>query len=82
MLLGELDVGFPWGVLVLTDQRSTEEIPSWASDEDQVTHSATAAVVRVRHQDEGEVIVRVWDDDSEVRAGSRSLQHSISRAAC
>lgn len=69
MLLGELEAGFPWGVVLVTDERSTEEIPSWTSDEEQVTHNATAAVVRVMHQDEGDVTVQVWDDGSVVRGG-------------
>ncbi len=69
MLLGELEAGFPWGVLLLTDEGSTEEIPTWASDEEQVTHSATAAVVRVMHQEEGDVTVRVLDDDAGARGG-------------
>ena len=58
MLLGELRAGFPWGVLLVTDDESTDEIPSWKSDEEQVTHSATAAVARVMHQDEGDVTVK------------------------
>lgn len=69
MLLGELEARFPWGVLLVSDERSTEEIPSWNSDEEQVTHSATAAVVRVMQQDEGDVRVRVWDDETGVTGG-------------
>lgn len=56
-------------MLLITDEESTEEIPSWLSDEEQVTHSQTAAVARVMHQDEGDVCVRVWDDGSVVRGG-------------
>jgi len=31
MLLGELTAAFPWGVLLVTDDASSEQIPSWAS---------------------------------------------------
>jgi hypothetical protein len=68
-LLGELRAGFPWGVLLLTDEDSTEAIPTWTSDDEQVTNSATAAVVRVMHRDEGDVTVRVWDDESAASGG-------------
>jgi hypothetical protein len=66
MLLGELEASFPWGLLVVTDSRSREQIPEWASNDQQVTLGETVAVLRVMHQDEGEVVVRVWDDLSAV----------------
>jgi len=69
MLLSELRTAFPWGVLLVTDATSSEEIPTWASQEEQVAFASTALVVRVVHQDEGEVLVQVWDDSSEVRGG-------------
>lgn len=68
-LLGELQAGFPWDVLLLTDEDSAEAIPTWTSNDEQVTTSATAAVVRVLHRDEGDVTVRVWDDGSAVSGG-------------
>ena len=69
MLLRELEAGFRWGVLLVTDERATDEIPGWTSNEERVTSSPTAAVVRVRHRDEGDVIVQVWDDGRAVRGG-------------
>jgi hypothetical protein len=60
MLLAELHTGFPWGVLLVTDAESTEQIPSWASADEQVAAAATALVVRVMHRDDGDVAVRVW----------------------
>ncbi len=66
MLLAELQAGFPWGVLLVSDAASKEEIPSWATDEDQVAVASSALVVRVMHQDNGEVAVRVSDDAGEV----------------
>lgn len=67
MLVAELCAEFPWGVLLATDASSSEQIPSWASAEDQVAVASTALVVRVMHQDDGEVTIRVWDEPSEVR---------------
>lgn len=64
-LLAELTSEFPWGVLLLTDVGSKEQIPEWASPEDQVTSAASALVVRVRHGDEGPVTVRVWSGGAE-----------------
>lgn len=86
MLLGELHAGFPWGVLLVTDEESTDEIPSWTSDEEQVTHSVTAAVARVRHQDEGDVTIQIWDDGSSVRgalafAGVLNLASGVLRVS-
>ena len=66
MLLGELEASFPWGLLVVTDSRSREQVPEWASNDEQVARGETVAVLRVKHQDEGDVVVRVWDDTSAV----------------
>jgi hypothetical protein len=66
VLLGELEASFPWGLLVVTDSRSGEQVPEWASNDQQVTLGETVAVLRVLHGDEGEVVVRVWDDLSAV----------------
>jgi hypothetical protein len=66
MLLGELNADFQFGVLLITDRDSSEEIPPWGSTDEQVTAAESAAVVRVRHADEGAAVVRIWDDDSEV----------------
>ena len=62
MLLGQLETSFPWGLLLLTDSGSEEEVPGWESNEAQVTQGETVAVIRFMHRDEGEVIARVWDD--------------------
>lgn len=67
MLLGELEAEFPFGVLLVTDNVSSEVIPEWSSPKEQVTCADTAAVVRVLHADEGPVRVRIWDDDKRVR---------------
>ena len=76
MLLGELQASFPCGLLVVTDSRSREQVPQWASNDEQVTHGETLAVLRVMHQDEGEVVVRVWDDTSAV-TGDLVLRGSL-----
>jgi hypothetical protein len=46
---------------LITDERSTEPIPDWSSEEQQVTATATAMVVKVRHEVDGAATVRVWD---------------------
>lgn len=58
----EFRAGFPWGVLLISDARSREEIPRWTNADDQVAAATTALVVRVMHEDNGEVAVRVFDD--------------------
>lgn len=60
-VLAALDADFPWGVLLVTDASSTEQIPDWSSSEEMVTAARSALVVRVRHADEGTVAVRVLD---------------------
>jgi RNA polymerase sigma factor (sigma-70 family) len=69
MLLGELTAGFPWGVLLLTDDASTEPIPSWRSEGEQVAACESALVVRVLHGQEGQVTVRVWHVNGQVEGG-------------
>lgn len=66
-VLAELNADFPWGVLLVTDASSTEQIPDWSSPEEMVTAAQSALVVRVRHADEGSVVVRVLD--AEPRTG-------------
>ena len=60
MQSGHLQALFPWGLLLVTDDSSSDEIPPWASDADVVTATPTAVVVRVVHEQEGtaEVVVR------------------------
>lgn len=50
---------FPWGLLLVTDADARDVIPSWDSDDQIVTASETALVVRIRHADEGDAVVRV-----------------------
>jgi hypothetical protein len=64
-----LEAEFPYGVLLITDAESKEEIPSWESAEEQVAVAASALVVRVQHADEGEVTVRVCNSPADA-AGS------------
>ncbi|HSH62351.1 MAG TPA: hypothetical protein VK988_22405 [Acidimicrobiales bacterium] len=66
MQLGEIEAEFPFGILLVTDEGSSEVIPEWGSPEEQATCADSAAVVRVRHADEGRVTVRIWDDEREV----------------
>ena len=66
MKLGGLQAEFAFGVLLVSDEDSTEQIPSWASPDEQVTATGSAAVVRVQHPDEGPVVLRVWDSDESV----------------
>ncbi len=75
VLKAELQAEFPYGVLLITDAESTEQIPSWDSPEEPVAVAASALVVRVRHAgegegaDEGEVTVRVFDSPGEAAGG-------------
>jgi hypothetical protein len=66
MLLGELTTAFPCGVLLVTDDASTEPVPSWRSEDEQVTAADSALVVRVMHGQEGDAEVRVWSVRGEV----------------
>jgi hypothetical protein len=76
MQVGELQAHFPWGVLLITDAASTEQIPAWDSDEHQATSSRSAVVLRVLHGDEGPVTVRVWEGDGP-EPGHRLFDSSI-----
>lgn len=72
MLRGELTAGFPFGVLQITDDASTERSPAWRSRKELVTAAGTALVMRVRHRDEGDVHVSVWD---RPEGGEGALAH-------
>ena len=69
VLKAELEAEFPYGVLLITDAESTEQIPSWDSPEEPVAVAASALVVRVRPADEGEVTVRVVDSPGDAAGG-------------
>ncbi len=83
MLLGELEAGVSLGH-ALADRRRIDQADTklGSDDDEQVTHRATAAVVRVVHQEEGDGTVRVLDDDAGARVDSRSTGYLIFRAAC
>lgn len=49
-MVAELRAQFPFGVLLVTDDKSTDPIPGWSSEEQQVTSTATAMVMKIRHE--------------------------------
>ncbi|MGY4773272.1 hypothetical protein ACXC9Q_40720 [Kribbella sp. CWNU-51] len=67
MLTAAWEAEFPYGVLLITDAESTEQVPSWDSPEEPV--AASGLVVRIRHADEGEVTVRVVDSPGDAAGG-------------
>ncbi len=67
MRLAELNTAFQWGVLLVTDARSAEQIPDWSSPDERVTAAGSALVVRVRPDVEGNVDVHVVNSDEEVQ---------------
>jgi hypothetical protein len=74
--------GFPWGVLLAADSEATDFIPSWGSDSDVVTHSETALVLRVLHEDDGEVAVSIGTevpDAVEVFDGGLRIDSGVLR---
>ncbi len=67
MLVGEMNVGLEYGILVIADIEDIGELPPWESADDQVTTSRSSIVMRALHRQEGEVRVRAWlggDDGS------------------
>jgi hypothetical protein len=65
--LTELSAAFQWGVLLVTDASSTEQIPDWSSPDERVTAARSALVVRVMPDVEGNVDVYVVNSDDEVQ---------------
>jgi len=84
-----LNAEFPFGVLLITDDGSTEQIPPWRNAAEQATASGSAVVMRVLHQQEGSVAVRVWseegndlevpvfDGEIDVRSGVLSVSDAL-----
>src|SRR5258707_14185364 len=86
MLLGELNAAFPWGVLLVTDDWSTEPIPSWESEDEQVAACDSALVVRVMHGQVSNAAVRLWSasgdaEGSEVFRGFLDVPSGTLRVA-
>src|ERR1700686_1794515 len=75
-MLAELRAQFPFGVLLITDEKSTEPIPDWSSDDQQGTSAVTAMVVKIRHEVDGPATVRVWDDDPH-RTGLAAVEREL-----
>jgi hypothetical protein len=67
MHLAELSTAFQWGVLLVTDASSQEQIPDWSSPDEQVSAAGSALVVRVMPDVEGNVRVDVVNSDDEVQ---------------
>ncbi len=83
MMLAELRAHFPFGFVLVTDESSTEPIPEWSSDEQQLTLADTAMVIKIRHEVDGPAVVRVWDSDPKLhdaREVATVLLRSPSRA--
>jgi len=58
--LGSLEGGFPWGLLVVSDQESSEQIPDWPGQDVQVTFTTSSLVVKVEHEQAGLATVHVY----------------------
>lgn len=67
MRLAELSAAFQWGVLLVSDASSAEQIPSWSSPDERVTAANSALVVRVMPDVEGDVDVYIVNDDEDVQ---------------
>jgi len=50
---------WPWGLAVLTDPGSSEELPT-VLDENGVAAGRSIVAVRVQHQVDGEAVAEVW----------------------
>lgn len=62
VVLAELTIGFQWSILLVADSGTKEDIPDWASADEQVTAADSTLAIRVRHEQEGDVAVNVVDD--------------------
>ncbi|TBN55529.1 hypothetical protein EYE40_15130 [Glaciihabitans arcticus] len=67
MKLAETSGEFSWGVLLIEDEGSTEEIPPWPSPDEIATFASSSVVLRILHGQEGPTSVRIWDSDVETR---------------
>jgi hypothetical protein len=66
MHIAELNGGFQWGVLLVTDANSSEQIPDWSSRSQRVTTARSALVVRVMPDIEGDVAIHVVNSEDDV----------------
>jgi hypothetical protein len=65
--LAELSAAFQWGVVLVTDASSTEQIPDWSSPDERVTAAGSALVIRVRPDIEGDVYIYIVNSHEEVQ---------------
>ena len=54
-----LNVTFAWGLVLVIDKGSKDEIPEWANDHEAVSAATNALMVRVLHGQEGPVSVSI-----------------------
>lgn len=59
MLTASLSRGFPWGLCVLEDPRSSEEIPPFAAPGQSVSTCRTGIMVAILHEVDGEATASV-----------------------
>jgi hypothetical protein len=67
LIVAELETRFPFGLVLLTDDLGTDQIPDFASASAPVTCSKTAIVVTIKHEVDGTARVRVWNAEPENR---------------
>ncbi|MFC7762763.1 hypothetical protein ACFQY4_35485 [Catellatospora bangladeshensis] len=78
--LGLLRAEFGWGLLVLADRDSDRKVPGPGLPAQLVLPGADAAVVKVRHAQTGETVVRIWAEGTDrgslqpVELGGCSIQ--------
>lgn len=61
VLLARLQGAFQWGLVLVTDSESLEELPAWTDWSAQVTTARTGLLIRVLHEIDGEAVVEVLD---------------------
>jgi hypothetical protein len=70
----EVSANFGWGLLVISDRNSKDEIGEFASPTDRFLASSDAVVIRILHGQEGDVAVRVCSSRAE-RVGHGTPHH-------
>jgi hypothetical protein len=79
-LIGSLSTSFPWGLILVTDHGSTDEVPSFPTARDTVAVGRNCLVVKVEHEQFGRAMVHVYEGAGDL-SGSPAFDGMIESAS-
>jgi hypothetical protein len=76
VIVETMERGFPWGLVAIEDETTSDPAPSWSSDDALVTRAASVLVLKVLHESDGVVLVHVARGTGDL-VGATAFQGTI-----